>query len=104
MKMLRNNILVKPLPKKQIGKIVKPSSVKEDWYRGEVILVGPLVGLTRPANCLTLGQEEKQPEDDGIKVGDIVIFPPSMRGSWPKVDYEGEEMNIINEIDVWAIE
>lgn len=57
MKPLQKNILVKRLTLDQLGKIVMPDSVQDDWFRGKVISVGPDV-------------------EGEIEVDDVVIFPP----------------------------
>lgn len=90
--MLRDNLLVKPLDKEQVGKVVLPDSVQDDWYRGKVISVGP-------GRNNALGK--KEPE---VKVGDIVVYPPPFRGIYPTVVVEGEELIILPENDIWAIE
>lgn len=57
MKPLHKNLLIKQLTKEQLGKIVLPDVVEDDWKRGKVISVGPKV-------------------EEDINEGDIVIFPP----------------------------
>ena len=46
MKPLQKNIIVKKLTHDQLGKIVLPDSVQDDWFRGKVISVGPNVELS----------------------------------------------------------
>jgi len=58
MKPLHDNIFIEQLTKEQLGKIVLPDSVQDDWLRGRVISVGPKI-------------------KEDIKAGDIVIFPPA---------------------------
>ncbi len=84
MRMLRANILVKQLAKKKTSELVMPDVVKEDWYRGEVVLAGP--------------------EVSEIKVGDVVLYPPPFRGNFPTVVHDGQDMIILPDTDVWAIE
>jgi len=69
---LHKNILVKKLTREQLGKIVMPDSVGDDWFRGKVIGVGPKV-------------------EEDIKEGDIVIFPPPPPhlGDYPTIGDEG---------------
>uniref|UniRef100_A0A6H2A4N0 Putative chaperonin n=1 Tax=viral metagenome TaxID=1070528 RepID=A0A6H2A4N0_9ZZZZ len=57
MRPLHKGIIVKKLSKDQLGKIVMPDSVQDDWLRGKVISVGPAV-------------------EGDIKEGDVIIFPP----------------------------
>ena len=87
MRKLMMNVLIKPMTKEQLGKIVLPSTTEDDWFRGKVLGVGP--------GC----QGE-------IKVGDIVLFPPphpSLNGGqYPTVGNEGHI--IIPEPIIWAIE
>lgn len=97
MKMLRDNLLVKLLPKKKTSELVMPDSVKEDWYRGEVILAGPNVSTE-----IDIRSDEVGPKT--IKVGDVAIFPPPFRGDWPRILHDGVEMIILPEKDIWAIE
>ncbi len=86
MKPLHKNLLVKQLSKEQLGKIVLPDSVEDDWLRGKVIKLGPDI-------------------EQGIKVGDIVIFPPApphLGGQYPTIGDEG--YIIISENMVLALE
>ncbi|KKN73065.1 hypothetical protein LCGC14_0403740 [marine sediment metagenome] len=57
MKILHKGLLVEKLTRQQLGKVVLPDSVEDDWFRGKVISIGPDI-------------------EQDIKVGDIVIFPP----------------------------
>ena len=83
--MLHKNILVQPMSKEQLGKIVMPDNVDTDvWKRGKVISVGPMV-------------------ESDIKEGDIVIFPPYyLGGEYPTVG--SECFIIVAESLIWAIE
>ena len=102
MRMLKSNLLVKPLTKEQLGKIVMPDSVDfDEWSRGEVMAVGPEMS-TMENVAPTLGSPTVSLPQ--IKIGDIVIFPPvTPYGSpHPKVGIDGYV--IIPETYVWAIE
>ena len=91
MRVLRDNILVKKLEKEQLGKIVIPDSVEDDWSRGEVYGVGPGVY-----------QNGKLIKPD-LKVGDIVVFPSQQMGmSLPPVG--DDELLIIPEKMILAVE
>jgi co-chaperonin GroES (HSP10) len=91
MRVLRDNILVKKLEREQLGKIVLPDSVQDEWSRGEVYGVGPGV--------YSYGKLIKP----DIKVGDIVIFPSQQMGmSLPPVG--DNELLIIPEKMILAIE
>lgn len=86
MKVLKSNLLIKPLTKEQLGKIVLPGSVQDTWFRGKIIGKGEEVS-------------------DLLKIGDIAIFPPGpphLGGEYPVVGNEGNI--IINEMYIWAIE
>jgi len=86
MKPTHKNILVERLTREQLGKIVLPESVVDEWFRGKVIRVGPRV-------------------EEDIKEGDIVIFPPphpSQGSEYPTIGDEG--YTIISENMVLAIE
>lgn len=85
-KMLMMNVLVKPMTKEQLGKIVLPSTVEDEWHRGKVISLGPKV-------------------DGDIKVGDIIVYPPApphMGGQYPTVG--NEKYIIIPEPIIWAVD
>jgi len=79
------NIIVEKLTKEQLGKIVLPDSVEDDWKRGRVISVGPKV-------------------EEDINEGDVVIFPPAPPhlGDYPTIGDEG--YIIISENMVLALE
>jgi len=85
MKPLYKNILVERLTREQLGKVILPDSVQDDWFRGRVIKVGPKI-------------------EEDIKEGDIVIFPPPPPhlGEYPVIGDEG--YIIISENMVLAIE
>ena len=72
MKPLHKNLLIEKLTREQLGKIVLPDSVQDDWLRGKVISVSPKI-------------------EEDIKVGDIVIFPPAPPhlGEYPTIGDEG---------------
>lgn len=72
MKPLHKNLLIEQLTREQLGKIVLPDSVEDDWKRGRVISVGPKV-------------------EENINEGDIVIFPPPPPhlGEYPVIGDEG---------------
>jgi len=72
MRPLHKNLLIEPLTREQLGKIVLPDSVEDDWKRGKVISVGPKV-------------------EEDIKEGDIVIFPPAPPhlGDYPVIGDDG---------------
>ncbi len=72
MKCLHRNLLIEQLTREQLGKIVLPDSVEDDWLRGRVI-----------------GVADKVEED--IKEGDIVIFPPPPPhlGEYPVIGDDG---------------
>ena len=72
MKPTYKNLIVKQLSKEQLGKIVLPDTVEDDWKRGRVINVGPKV-------------------EEDIEVGDIVIFPPAPPhlGDYPSIGDDG---------------
>lgn len=92
MRPLRDNILVKQLKKEQLGKVIVPDSVQDDWYKGRVVAVGPGV--------FAYGQFV--PSD--VKVGDTVIFPPPYGESYPVVCADGVECIILPEKLIWAVE
>lgn len=94
MKMLRNNVLVKKLNKEQIGKILTPESVRDDWYRGKVVAVGD--GMFKPDGDRIASE---------LSAGDIVVFPPSnYSDGYPSITVNGEECIIMNEQNIWGIE
>lgn len=73
MKCLHRNLLIEKLTREQLGKIVLPDSVQDDWLRGRVISVADGV-------------------EEDIKEGDIVIFPPApphLGGQYPTIGDEG---------------
>ena len=85
MRILHKGLLVKKLTREQLGKIVLPESVQDDWLRGKVIKIGSDI-------------------EQDISVGDIVIFPPAPPhlGDYPTVGDEG--YIILSENMVLAIE
>ncbi len=85
MKPTYKNIIVEKLTKEQLGKIVLPDVVEDEWKRGRVISVGPKV-------------------EEDINEGDIVIFPPPPPhlGEYPVIGSEGQI--IISENMILAIE
>ena len=93
MRLLRDNILVRPLAKAQIGKIIMPDVVEDDWRRGEVLAVGP--GLWDSGKRVPLD----------VEVGDIIIFMPMPGGGkFPSVTVDGEDLIIFNDRFVHGIE
>lgn len=93
MRVLRDNLLVKELKKEQLGKVILPMSVPDDYNRGKVVAVGP-GDIDTAGNRIELG----------VKVGDIIVFPPSGMGHYPHVNVEGESLIILPERLVWAVE
>ena len=85
MKVLHKNLLIKQLTREQLGKIVLPESVVDDWLRGKVIKLGPDL-------------------EQDIKIDDIVIFPPAPPhiGEYPTMGDEGYV--ILSENMILAIE
>ena len=93
MRLLRDNILVRPLAKAQIGKIIMPSIVEDDWRRGEVLVVGP--GSWEDGKRVPLD----------VKVGDIIVYAPMPSGrEFPKIKENGEDLLIFNDRFVIGIE
>ena len=91
MRVLRDNILVKKLEKEQLGKVIIPDSVEDDWSRGEVYGVGP--GVYQNGKLIA----------PDLKVGDIVVFPSQQMGmSLPPVG--DDELLIIPEKMILAVE
>jgi len=97
MKVLRDNLLVKELKKEQLGKVIVPDSVPDDYARGKVIKAGP-------GDIDTSGRRIEL----DVKEGDVIVFPPPMGGApggkYPHVNVDGESLIIIPERLVWAIE
>jgi len=85
MRMLKSNLLVKKLTKEQLGTVVLPDSVEDEWVRGKVIGVGP-------------------DTDAGISIGGVVIFPPLTPYGNPHPIVGSEGYIIIPETYIWAIE
>ncbi len=85
MRILHKGLLVEKLTRQQLGKVVLPDSVEDDWFRGKVISIGPDI-------------------EQNIKVGDIAIFPPPPPhlGEYPTIGDDGYV--IISENMVLAIE
>ena len=104
MRMLKSNLLVKKLTKEQLGKVVLPSSVEDEWVRGKVIGVGP--------ECSIIPLKANDPKFDlksnvselQIKIGDVVIFPPLTPYGNPHPEVGSEGYIIIPETYIWAIE
>lgn len=104
MKMLKSNLLVKKLTKEQIGKIVTPDSVEDEWVRGEVMGVGPEIS-TMPLQAHDPRFDIKTcVSEPQIKVGDIIIFPPLTPYGNPHPAVGCDGYIIIPETYVWAIE
>ena len=101
MRMLKSNLLVKKLTKEQLGKVVLPDSVEDEWVRGKVIGVGPEVS-TMESVAPTLGSPSVSLPQ--IKIGDVVIFPPLTPYGNPHPAVGSEGYIIIPETYIWAIE
>jgi co-chaperonin GroES (HSP10) len=101
MKMLKSNLLVEKLTKEQLGKVVLPDSVEDEWVRGKVIGVGPEIS-TMEVVTSTLGlPTASEPQ---IKIGDVVIFPPLTPYGNPHPEVGSDGYIIIPETYIWAIE
>ena len=101
MRMLKSNLLVKRLTKEQLGKVILPESVEDEWVRGEVMGAGPEIS-TMVVRAPTLGSPtESEPQ---IKRGDIIIFPPLTPYGNPHPTVGDNGYIIIPETYVWAIE
>lgn len=105
MRMLKNNLLVKKLTKEQLGKVVLPDSVEDEWIRGNVMGVGPDISIVE-VSCPTLGEPKLRGAKSysQIKIGDIIIFPPLTPYGNPHPIVGSEGYIIIPETYVWAIE
>ena len=101
MRMLKSNLLVKKLTKEQLGKVVLPDSVEDEWVRGKVIGVGPEVS-TMKSVAPTLGSPAMSLPQ--IKIGDVIIFPPLTPYGNPHPAVGSEGYIIIPETYIWAIE
>ncbi len=93
MRMMRDNLLVKELKIEQIGRIALPDSVDDDYCRGKVVKVGP-GDIDTAGNRIEID----------VKEGDIIVFPPAMRGAYPHVLVSGVSLILIPERLVWAVE
>lgn len=93
MRVLRDNLLVKELKREQLGKVIMPDSIPDDYSRGKVIKVGP-GDIDTAGNRIELD----------VKVGDIIVFPPARGGQYPQVNVGGESLTILPERLVWAVE
>ena len=85
MRILHKGLLVEKLTREQLGKVILPDVVEDDWFRGKVISIGPDI-------------------EQDIKVGDIVIFPPPPPhlGEYPTI---GDDGYVIIRENMWlAIE
>ena len=101
MRMLKSNLLVEKLTKAQLGKVVLPDSVEDEWVRGKVRGVGPEIS-TMGIKAPTLGSStDSLPQ---IKIGDVVIFPPLTPYGNPHPIVGSEGYIIIPETYIWAIE
>ena len=94
MRMLKSNLLVEKLTKTQLGKVVLPDSVEDEWVRGKVMGVGPEI-----STMVGISTDESQ-----IKIGDIVIFPPLTPYGNPHPEVGSKGYIIIPETYIWAIE
>jgi len=88
MRPLHKNILIEKLTREQLGKILLPDSVQDDWLRGRVIATGPDISTMEVVTPTLDSPIESEPQ---IKVGDIVIFPPAPPhlGDYPVIGDEG---------------
>lgn len=95
MRVLRDNLLVKELKREQLGNVIIPNSVPDDWNRGKVIGAGP-------GDIDTSGNRIEM----DVKVGDKIVFPPAhpSMGKYPTIVVDGESLIIIPERLVWAVE
>jgi len=95
MRVLRDNLLVKELEREQLGKVILPNSIPDDYSRGEVVAVGP-GDIDTAGNRIELD----------VKIGDIVVYPPAppQMGRYPTVNVGGESLVIFPERLVWAVE
>ena len=96
MRMLKSNLLVKKLTKEQLGKVILPDSVEDEWVRGEVMGAGPEISTMEG-----VVSTESEPQ---IKRGDIIIFPPLTPYGNPHPTVGDAGYIIIPETYVWAIE
>jgi len=98
---LHKNILVEKLTREQLGKIVLPDSVQDDWLRGRVIATGPDISNIDIPPTKDGGLIKVEP---AIKVGDIVIYPPAPPhlGDYPVIGDDG--YIILSENMILAIE
>lgn len=93
MRVLKDNVLVKALPRQQVGDIIIPESAGTNQLRATVVVVGP--------GCRKHG-EQIQPD---VKVGDVVIVSSSIGlGGHSIVSIGGEDHMIISENYILAVE
>lgn len=91
-RMLKDTVLIKKVAKEQVGALVMPESIKDDWERGEVVAVGS--GRWDGEKYVALE----------VEVGDVVIYLPSRMGSFPVVNVDGEDCIILSETNIAAVE
>ena len=101
MRMLKSNLLVKKLTKKQLGKVVLPDSVEDEWVRGKVMGVGPEISTMEVTTPSTHKLTYSEPQ---IKIGDVVIFPPLTPYGNPHPEVGSDGYIIIPETYIWAVE
>ena len=97
MKMLRNDLLIRILPRQQTGCIKLPENYQDDFLRGKVVTTGPGIfdnGCYEPMQC---------------KEGDTVVFSahpgaPGRGQSYAKITIADEDYVIIPEHFICGIE
>ena len=104
MRMLKSNLLVEKLTKTQLGKVVLPDSVEDEWVRGKVVGVGPEISKVPLQAHDPKFDIETRVSESQIKVGDVVIFPPLTPYGNPHPEVGSDGYIIIPETYVWAIE
>lgn len=91
LKPLHDRLIVRPAPPEEVtkGGIILPDTAQEKPVHGEVLAIGP--GKVDDTGKL-------QPV--GVKVGDKVLYG---QYSGTKIEFEGEDLLIMRESDVFAI-
>ena len=85
MRMLKNNILIRPIYESQAIKIASQKEMVDDFMRGTVVVVGNHVS-------------------EDVKVDDVILFLPLSEGHFPTTIVDNEELSIVPEHLIWAIE